>query len=75
MRYCVDVMVQLKGLAWSDIYAGRYFPTLSLYKGATVSWTAQQIQLCTIFNHHVCVHVGDSKLWTTFQIFSNWCKV
>ena len=27
-----------QGVAWSDVYAGRYYPTLSLYKGATVSY-------------------------------------
>ena len=52
MRYCVDVITQLKGLAWSNIYAGRYFPTLSLYKGATVSLDSSANSasvFCTIF--------------------------
>ena len=32
-----NVLLPLKGVAWNNIYFGRYYPTLSLYKAATVS--------------------------------------
>ena len=28
---------ECQGVAWTDIFAGMYYPSLSLYKGATVS--------------------------------------
>lgn len=41
----------LKGIAWSDIYAGRYYPTLSLYKGATVSLDSKVESILKFLQH------------------------
>ena len=53
--YCITFT---KGVAWHDIYAGRYYPTLSLYKGATVSFDNQVVLCCYCFNTQVTANFG-----------------